>query len=119
MNYKVVWKKGVSNPADYLSRHAMKFNKIPKSWQEEADDLEHVVWFAQYGPYVESISDAAILEASLKDSTLKKLKKAIHKGYISKGDQKLAQYRQVLNLLSVFDDGLVLKDGKIVLPKAL
>ena len=43
INYKVVWKRGITNPADFLSRHAIPYEKIPKQWREETKDFEETI----------------------------------------------------------------------------
>ena len=88
VDYRVIWEKGESNPADYLSRHAMEYSEIPQEWQKEAEEFDHVIWFSQFGPYIASITDEAILHASCHDATLKKVKEAMNKGFISKKDKQ-------------------------------
>ena len=77
INYKVIWKNGKDNPADYLSRHATPFSQIPHSWKLETSEFEKTVWFLQYGPYTESISMQCIIEDTDKDPTLTRLKQQI------------------------------------------
>lgn len=48
ITFKVSWRRGKENPADFLSRHATPINKT--SWQQESDELEKTVWFLQYAP---------------------------------------------------------------------
>ena len=83
IKFKVSWRKGGVNPADYLSRHAIPTNKLSRSIQEESCELEKNVWFLNYGPYVESISMERIIEDTDKDDTLRQLKESIKQGFIT------------------------------------
>lgn len=119
MDYKVEWRKGKENPADYLSRHAIPFKELPKKIQKESKEFEKTVWYLQYSPYTESISMEKIIEETNKDETLIKLKKQIQKGFIPKSCHELASFRKVFCQLTISDEGLVLKDERIVLPGKL
>ena len=119
ISYKVIWREGKYNPADYLSRHAVPWSKIPRSWKNETQEFEKTVWFLQFAPYTESISFDKMIEHTHKCEVLQRLKKCIVKGYIPKKDVQLQPYHQLLGSLTISDVGLVLKDDKIVLPESL
>ncbi len=119
INYTVIWRNGKNNPADYLSRHATPFSKIPRSWTLETSEFEKTVWFLQYGPYTESISMQRIIEETSKDPTLIKLDQQIKKGFIPKSLTDLSPYRKFFDELSISDVGLILKGDKIILPEKL
>eukprot|EP00112_Aurelia_sp_Birch-Aquarium-sp1_P021838 Seg5974.1 transcript_id=Seg5974.1/GoldUCD/mRNA.D3Y31 product="Retrovirus-related Pol polyprotein from transposon 17.6" protein_id=Seg5974.1/GoldUCD/D3Y31 len=53
IKYKVIWKEGKVNPADYLSRHATPFCNISRDQQKETNEFKKTVWFLQYAPYTE------------------------------------------------------------------
>ena len=119
VDYQVLWQPGVTNNADFLSRHATKWNKIPRQWKEEAQELEKTVWFLNLSPYSEAISIPSILEESKKDSRLRKLVHYVKKGFIPSKESR--DWRPYINIVdsTVSDAGLVLKDEKIILPKSL
>ena len=117
--YQVVWRAGIDNPADFLSRHAVPWQKLPRSWKHETEELEKTVWFLQFAPYTEAISFKRMIAETEKDKLLKRLKKYLMKGYIPKSDEELRPYRLVINDLTISDTGLILKDERIVLPKSL
>ena len=119
IKYKVVWRDGKSNPADYMSRHATPSQHLPREIREEAQEFEKLVWFVNFGPYTEAVSMNKIIEHTKEDQTLKKLGSAIKKGYISRCDKELSGYRKVLDELTRSDDGLLLKGEKIILPASL
>lgn len=116
--YKVVWEPGKSNPADYLSRHALPLGKAPESWREEADELERTVYWLQYSPYTESVSMSRIIEETAKDKTLRGVQKYIRRGGIPKSKPSLGAYRKFQDQITIAD-GLVMKQDKVILPEVL
>ena len=119
ISYTVIWRKGTQNPSDYLSRHAIPFNKLPKSIRKETSEFEKTVWFLQFSPYTEAISMSNIIRATNSDNKLIKLKDCIIKGYIEKSNTQLSPYIKIFDELSISDAGLILRGDKIVLPEAL
>ena len=119
ISYKVIWKEGKSNQADYLSRHAVPLSKIPKEWQEECTELEKTVWFLQFSPYTEAISMDKIIKKTDEDPVLKKLKEAVKEGYINKNDKILKPFQGVMEEIMVSDSGLLLRGDRIILPEVL
>ena len=88
VNYKVVWQKGVMNMADYMSRHATEWERLPKTWKEETKELEKTVWMLNLSPYTEAISFQKIIEETEKDKRLQQLKRYLQKGYMPKNMPK-------------------------------
>ena len=74
IRYHLIYQKGGKNCADFLSRHAISWNKIPKQQKEEADELVNTL-------YIFSTPDAIgvkkIAEETAKDPVLSKLKKLL------------------------------------------
>ena len=118
LDYTVRWEKGLENRADYLSRHALPLECITKEERDETEELEKTIWFLQFSPYTEAISIERLIQATQDDTTLRKLKKQLKKGYITK-DKEMAPYAKVFNQLSISDSGLILKEEKIILPSKL
>lgn len=119
IDFEVSWRKGKDNPADYLSRHAVPLDRLPKHIKKETGELEKTIWFLQYSPYTEAVSIEKIIKETEKDDNLVALKDRIKKGYIPKECKELIPFRKIFNQLTITDDGLILKDEKIVLPKSL
>ena len=119
IKYQVIWRKGSDNPSDFLSRHATPLNNLPTYVQEESNELEKTIWYLHFGPYIESISIKNIIKETCEDSTLKQLKRYIKKGYIPATVSALAPFRKIFDHLIISDEGLVMKDEKIVLPETL
>ena len=47
LQYKVLWNEGISNKADYLSRHAIPWSRVPGEEKEETEEFEKLIWFVQ------------------------------------------------------------------------
>jgi hypothetical protein len=60
-----------------------------------------------------------IIKHTSRDTTLKSLKESIIKGYIPKSNTALAKYRKVFDRLTISDEGLLLKDDKIIIPSRI
>jgi hypothetical protein len=119
IDYTVVWEKGETNAADYLSRHAMPLKHLPADIEDETKEFEKTVWFMQYSPYTEAVSISKLIEQTKKDPLLSSLKKYIRKGYLPKSKRKLRAYTKVWDQLTILDSGLIMKGEKIVLPKTM
>ena len=120
VNYAVVYQKGASNRADFMSRHGTSLEKVPPEWREESRELEKTVWFLNLSPYSEAVSLPKIIQETQKDQTLSKLISHIRQGYIPNHDKAdLRAFANVWDSLTVSDSGLVLKGEKIILPEAL
>lgn len=119
IDYQVTWRKGKDNPADFLSRHAVPLKQLPRQVREETKEFEKTVWYIQYAPFTEAISMDKIIESTNKDPVLCDLKKHIQIGYIAKAKPELTAFRKVFDQLTISDEGLILKDEKIVLPQKM
>ena len=119
VNYKVIYQKGSKNSADYMSRHAMELNEMPREWRKESSELEKTVWFLNFSPYTEAIAFSKIIKETKKDKVLQSLTAHIMKGFIPKNVKEMDPYRNVFDSLMISDTGLILKEEKIVLPKIL
>jgi hypothetical protein len=119
IRYRVIWRDGKNNPADYLSRHATPRQEIPKDQREEAQEFEKLVWFINFGPYTEAVSMEKIIRHTERDPLLQALGRAIKRGHISKNDKNLDGFRKVFNQITISDEGLMMKDDKIILPSGL
>ena len=119
LSYTVKWKKGETNVADYLSRHATPIRHIPKEQKLETSELEKTIWLLQYDPYLEAVSVERIIKATREDKVLTRLKKDIRRGYLTKNQKELAPFSKIFDQLSISDSGIILKKEKIILPTSL
>ena len=120
VNYKLTWQPGNKNRADFTSRHATDWKKIPEQWKEEAQELEKTVWFLNFSPYTEAISMTRIIQETQKDKRLQKYAEFVKKGYIPKNaTADWRPYKNILSSVTISDTGLMLKEDKIILPESL
>ena len=119
IRYHVVWRDGKSNPADYLSRHAVPRRHTPRAELEEANELEKTIWFLNYSPYTEAISIGKIIKESNKDSTLIQLKAALKRKSARNPSLALEPYKKILHEITVSDEGMVMRGERIILPQTL
>ena len=68
---------------------------------------------------MDAISLPRIIQATKEDHNLQRLSSFIFKGYLPKRDTELNPYRQIFNELNISDDGLILKEERIILPSSL
>ena len=62
--YVVNYQQGNINQADYLSRHAKPINLLPREEQQEAEDLNNLLYMLHSTPVLDHISIAAIANAT-------------------------------------------------------
>ena len=87
---------------------------------EEAQELEKTIWFLNYSPYSEAVSLPKIIQETQKDKTLSKLITCLKKGFVPKQHQEeLKPYKKIWDSITISDTGLLMKDEKIILPKAM
>ena len=102
-----------------MSRHAVPSRHVPKTEADEPNELEKTVWFLNFVPFTEAVSMEDIIKETKHDKTLRKLRKALQKGYINKGDQGLLGYSKVFQEITTSDEGLMMKGDRIILPSSL
>ena len=120
IDYNVVWEQGVTNAADYLSRHAMPLkHHRPEEVEEETKELEKTIWFLQYSPYTEAVSITQLIEETRNDPLMEQLKSYMRKGYLPRSKKSLIPFAKVWDQLTILDSGLIMKGEKIVLPQTM
>ena len=118
-SFQVVYKKGDSNPTDYLSRHPQKLSECTKEDLEMSNELEaYVHWVTSSGlPNAVQVSD--IQEAVAKDAVLQRVIKHFKHGTLKNiNDSQLSPYKSVEGELSIVN-GMLLKGKNIIVPKEL
>ena len=73
INFKLTWKKGATNPADYASRHATLQSYLLKHIQQESEEYSKLCWFLHRSPYMECLSIDALRGHTNKDEILQNL----------------------------------------------
>ena len=111
--FKLKYKKGTENEADYLSRHPVGEKTTRKSWVDK--QIAHVINGA-IQPYETHLTKSEIQEATKQDSELNEVIEIL--AGIKPRHMLSGAYKRVQDQLS-FADGLVLRGDRIVVPTAL
>ena len=115
----IIYKPGKLNPADFLSRHPKAFSKAshPSNLAEE-----HILAVVQHSaPKAVTVDD--IIQATAADSTLQAAIRAVQTGrWTTTGKAASPQMKQlhaVRDDLAVYDDSILLRGDRIVIPASL
>ena len=123
IQYNVSYQKGKINQADYLSRHATSLKKLPSEQQNEADDLNKILYMLHTTPVMDHIGLATIANETRHDKTLQELIKLIRGNATHlkpvKNSKEISRYRGIFSELTVTGNGILLKGERIVLPASL
>ena len=110
--FKVIYKSGAENPADYLSRHPVKHSKHT---QEKL--AEQYVNFIALNGVPKAMSLQEIVKATNEDKTLQCLRASIK---LDRWDnERLKGFKSVKDEISVTSQGIILRGSRIVLPETL
>ena len=111
-DFKVIYKQGPENPADYLSRHPIETERQAKSIAEEYINL------MAHAAVPQAMTLAEIQEATQQDDTLLILRAAIKTGIWT--SDRLKPYKQIKNEITVdYTNKILLRGTRIILPDAL
>jgi hypothetical protein len=111
--FKINQIPGISNIADYISRHATQEKMKGTDFVEE---------------YINSIVDNnlplnirldSIIQATQEDPILKKLKELLSNDYWDNDDKRLKPYFSIRSELSISSDDLILYGNRIIIPTKL
>ena len=119
INFKLTWKKGATNPADYASRHATPLSHLPKHIQQELEEYSKLCWLLHKSPYMEYLSIAALQEHTSKDEILQDLSAHILHNRKPEASSNCAAYSKVFDELTISDGGLIMRGERVVLPTSL
>ena len=123
-DFTVCYKPGSNNPADYLSRHPVPLAKS-KSIAEE------YVNFIASNTVPRAMTRDEVRDETNKDLTMQKLKECLRSGkwsILNQDKEKfqgnhcfsdLQAFKRIEKELSVTEDGIVLRETRIVMPQAL
>ena len=118
LNYEVRWYPGKHNVADYISRHAISLDQLPKHILEEAQEHTKLVFMLHNTKYMHAISHSKIIQAQKEDSIIRKLHHYIRLNK-QPNESCLKGYRNIFKELSISDGGLILRGEQIILPSTL
>ena len=119
INHRVMWKKGKENPADFISRHAIPLQKLPRRIAEEASEHQKLL-FLLHNPFLAStaITRERLRAAQLNDSTLSRLRHFIALNQAPTNDPTLRGYHKLFSELSVIND-VIHRGDQMLLPESL
>ena len=110
--FKIVYKSGTNNPADYLSRHPTNESK-----RKQEKMTEQYINFVTQNSFPKATSLNEIIQATNADAALTKLKDAIK---TNKWDSPAVKpFKPVKNELTTTTQGVILRGTRIVVPTAL
>ncbi|MFY8166669.1 MAG: RNase H-like domain-containing protein, partial [Sediminibacterium sp.] len=109
--YKVVHKPGLGNIADFLSRHPLQNTDMN-------EDVEEFINMIVNNTITKTMTKEMILEETMKDVDLTKLKQMIKDG-VYRPCTELKGFSNIFGELTVTDEGLILRDMRMVLPVSL
>ena len=110
------------NQTDFMSRQAKPLEKLPKSEQDEADDLNNLLYMLHTTPVMDSIGLATIVKHTESNAILNDLTALIKQGKtcISKtADPKLRKLEQMLPEITITGNEILVKADCIILPESL
>ncbi|CAF1025218.1 unnamed protein product, partial [Brachionus calyciflorus] len=111
-DFEVIHTPGLGNIADFLSRHPMKLKK------EDLDDTSEFIDMIVKYTVPKSVTLEKIVEETLKDVALTKLRKMIIRNKFN-NDNDVKSFKQVFSELSISNENLVLRGLQIVIPESL
>ena len=113
-HFEIIHKPGRDNVADYLSRHPMKdnSNKIATTSAEEFVNLIE----AYMKPSALKLEE--IIEATKSDSIIQKVIQCINSNEFS-NEPEILSYKHVKDELSVSNNGILLRDTRMIIPESL
>ena len=111
-SFKIVYKAGSGNPADYLSPHP-----TAESCRKQEKMTEHYINFVTQNSVPKAMSLAEIIEATDSDAVLTQVRDAIR---TNKWDSPAVKpFKPVKDELTTTSQGIVLRGTRIVIPSVL
>ena len=120
--YSLVYRKGKTNIADYMSRHSKPLHKLSSTEQKENQEISNLLYMLHSTQVVDYISIGKISEETRKDKVLCKIQNMIRKGQRSipkNEDDDVRKFDPILQDLTLAANGIILKDDRLVLPTSL
>ena len=99
IQYKVMYRKGADNSADFLSRHARPWSSLSKSIKAESDEVTNLLYTLRLSPIMDALGIKEIATCTSEDPVLSKVQQLIKDGkpFIPKNDAVLAPFRQIFS----------------------
>ena len=111
-DFKVVYKSGADNPADFLSRHPQEYTTKTQS------EAEEYVNFLVYTAVPQSMTLQEVANETQKDHTLRAVRAALRTGYWN--SDSVQGYKQIRHEITIDDNNhILLRGSRIILPSSL
>ena len=111
-SFKITYKSGANNPADYLLRHP-----TPTSTKKQERMTEEYINFITSSSVPKAMTLEEIVTATNSDGTLKELQVAIK---LNKWDSPVVKhFKAIKDELTVTSQGIILRGNRIVIPQTL
>ena len=112
---KVQYQKGIKNQTDFLSRNAKPLSQLSNEEENEADDINNILYMLHSTPIINHIGLSTIAEHTTSDPILKDLREIIKEGktWIPKDSgPKLYKFKEILPEITVTGNGIFFKKRK-------
>ena len=119
---KVQYQKGIKNRTDFLSRNAKPLSQLSNEEQNEADDINYILYMLHSTPITDRIGLSTIAKHTASDPILKDLREIISevKTWIPKASSsKLYKLKEIVPEITVTGNDFLLKRERIILSEAL
>lgn len=116
-NYEIIHAPGNSNVADYFSRQPV--TRVNAESIQEKNHTEAFVNMIVESSLPEAISMDEIVQESKIDAEIKLLRSILRNINVESIPKSISEFKNVYSELSGTDDGLLLRNNLIVIPKAL
>ena len=80
IRFKVQYQKGIKNQTDFLSRNAKSLSQLSNKEQNEADDINSILYMLHTTPIIDHIGLSTMAEHTTSDIILKDLREIIEEG---------------------------------------
>ena len=108
-DFKVVYKRGAENPADFLSRHP------PESYKTTQNEADEYVNFLAHAAILQSMTLKEVASETEKNNTLRAVRAAFRTGHWDA--DSVRDYKLIKDEITIDDnDKILLRGSKIILP---
>ena len=108
------YKKGITNLADYLSRHGIPWEALSKNEKNESSDSTNLLYTLHVTPILDATGIKELTKEANNDPTLNDRRDIIRSGKLCITNDKsyLTTYKQIISEITVLNNGTLLKQNK-------
>lgn len=121
IQYEVLYRKGCDNSADYLSRHALPWETLPKTMKEESNEITNLLYTLRLSPIIDALGITEIATATKEDPVLSRLQCMVKEGksFIPKDNPTLLPFRKIFHEITYLPNETLVMQDRIILPSTL